>query len=501
MSRGALLLDGFSEEDIQWLFANSTELALEPGTHLITEGEDVHALYIVLQGYLAVFIESAGHGQVAALGQGEMVGEMSFLEQKKAAASVKAVEPASVRVLPFLEIEKRIESTPGFGIRFFRSLARLISSRLRGRPALTEHPVNPESGSDRTAVDAERSDAWKKIKTEMADVLELLRAAENDSALKDKRLSDAGIKNVQDAWLRLTASLNATVGAQSHENRMVKDEIGAFARNSLIPYVMQTGVMKRVYTKPRGYAGDCIAIADIHNNTPGGSSNVGIALDRCFLQEPACVAMRSRKAFIAEEIKKIIAGRKNAETLVTCLSGGPADELFDTYQKMARPDPLKSTVIDLDSQAVSFLEMRREKQYLDTLMEIHNENVIYLSTGQSQLNLPPQDFVYSIGLIDYFEDNTVVSLINFIFGILKPKGTVILGNFHPDNPSRTLMDHILDWKYVHRTPEDMQRLFQQSLFKRPPWKIRWDEQKIYVFAECVKPSSDNSKSGFFTPVT
>jgi len=265
----------------------------------------------------------------------------------------------------------------------------------------------------------------------------------------------------------------------------VREEIGAFVRNALAGQIMRTAIMKRVYTKPRGYGGDCITITDIYSNRPGGSDPVGIELDRCFLKEPACAAMRTRKTYIAEAVRKLLTKTKDP-ILVACLSGGPADELFDVYQKMTKPDQLKATVIDLDSQGTLFLQGKREKLFLDPYMAIHNENVIYLATGQSKLSIPPQDFIYSIGLIDYFDDSTVVSIINFIHGILKPKGTLVLGNFHPDNPTRVLMDHILDWKYVYRTPEDMQQLFQQSIFNRQPNRIRWDDQKIYLFAECDK---------------
>jgi hypothetical protein len=35
--------------------------------------------------------------------------------------------------------------------------------------------------------------------------------------------------------------------------------------------------------------------------------------------------------------------------------------------------------------------------------------------------------VYSIGLIDYFSDRFVVSLLDYIHGLLKPGGSAILG--------------------------------------------------------------------------
>jgi len=80
----------------------------------------------------------------------------------------------------------------------------------------------------------------------------------------------------------------------------------------------------------------------------------------------------------------------------------------------------------------------------------------------------------------------VVRLMNFVHSILSPGGRVIFGNFHPRNPTRAMMDHVLDWKLVHRTEETMNRLFQASAFGRPCTRILYEEQQINLFAECVK---------------
>jgi hypothetical protein len=65
---------------------------------------------------------------------------------------------------------------------------------------------------------------------------------------------------------------------------------------------------------------------------------------------------------------------------------------------------------------------------------------------------------------------------------LRPGGRVILGNFHPDNPTKAMMDHVLDWKLIHRSEDDMNRLFRSSKFGRPCDEIRFEEQRINLFA-------------------
>jgi hypothetical protein len=97
-----------------------------------------------------------------------------------------------------------------------------------------------------------------------------------------------------------------------------------------------------------------------------------------------------------------------------------------------------------------------------------------------------QDLIYSIGLIDYFDDQIVIKLLNLVYSMLRSGGRAILGNFHPSNPMKAMMDYVLDWKLNHRTEEDMNRLYRQSAFGKPCTRVLFEEQRINLFAECVK---------------
>jgi extracellular factor (EF) 3-hydroxypalmitic acid methyl ester biosynthesis protein len=113
-------------------------------------------------------------------------------------------------------------------------------------------------------------------------------------------------------------------------------------------------------------------------------------------------------------------------------------------------------------------------------------NLIYLATGRQTLDLPQQDLIYSIGLIDYFNDDFVTKLMDWIFDHLRPGGRAILGNFHPKNPTRAFMDHVLDWRLIHRDEAKMDELYRASKFGKPYTSIFFEEEGINLFAECVK---------------
>jgi extracellular factor (EF) 3-hydroxypalmitic acid methyl ester biosynthesis protein len=67
-----------------------------------------------------------------------------------------------------------------------------------------------------------------------------------------------------------------------------------------------------------------------------------------------------------------------------------------------------------------------------------------------------------------------------------PRRRVISGIFHPSNPAKEFMDYVLEWNLIHRTEADMNRLFANSLFKKPCSRIQFEALGINLFAECRK---------------
>ena len=165
---------------------------------------------------------------------------------------------------------------------------------------------------------------------------------------------------------------------------------------------------------------------------------------------------------------------------------GPAAEVFDCIASLDDPAKIDATLLDIDMQALAFVSDRIERSRLKRYVKPVFGNLVYLATGRQKLDIPEQDLVYSIGLIDYFNDKFVIALMNYVYDLLAPGGRIILGNFHPRNTTRALMDHVLDWKLIHRTEEDMNRLYAASRFGSPCTNIRFEEEGVNLFAECRK---------------
>jgi hypothetical protein len=69
------------------------------------------------------------------------------------------------------------------------------------------------------------------------------------------------------------------------------------------------------------------------------------------------------------------------------------------------------------------------------------------------------DLVYSAGLFDYLNDRAARMAGARLVGALAPGGKAVIGNFNTANPTRPLMELILDWPLQHRSADDLSRLF------------------------------------------
>lgn len=262
------------------------------------------------------------------------------------------------------------------------------------------------------------------------------------------------------------------------------EETFRYVRRELLPYLLLSRWGERAYHKPRGYAGDYLTIQWVYENNPQGIGRVGPVFDRFLMNMPASIAVRNRRAVLSREIRRVM-GEKDGPVGIASLACGPAAEIFDLFDAMETPNHLRVTLVDADFHALAYVADQRDRRGLQKQIALNGTNLIHAATGRTVLGIPPQDLIYSIGLIDYFGDALVIKLLNLIHSLLKPGGKVILGNFHPRNPTRPIMDSLLDWPLIYRTEADLTRLFAASSFKATPAYL-YEEQQINLFGSCIK---------------
>ena len=251
--------------------------------------------------------------------------------------------------------------------------------------------------------------------------------------------------------------------------------------------MLLTDNASRWYSKPRGYAGDFLSIHQVYENRPSGRGELGTALDEGFLELAASRAVRNRRSLLSNDIISMLR-TKPGEVRVTSLACGPAREVFDAFASTTdrEHERLHVTLVDLDREALDFVDQHSARQAWRSQLDLRKKNLLRLVVSDKNFPLAQQDLIYSIGLIDYFDDRFVVKLLDWIHSKLDPGGRVVLGNFHPHNPCRALMDHVLDWRLIHRDESNMNRLFRASAFGCPCDSIRFEAEGVNLFASAVK---------------
>jgi CRP-like cAMP-binding protein len=117
----------------------ATRMQFKVGEQLVHRGKRTHGVYLLVKGTASVQI--AGHGAAREIGGGEVCGEISFLDELPATADVVASAPVLAYYLDRPTLQSLFELFPHLGSRFYRSLASILSRRLR---ELIDRPVPPK---------------------------------------------------------------------------------------------------------------------------------------------------------------------------------------------------------------------------------------------------------------------------------------------------------------------------------------------------------------------
>lgn len=131
MRKALYILGQLTDLDIEWMIEHGRRESVPPGEVLIRQGQPIENLYVTLSGHLSVIDEKMDNKELAQLGSGEIVGEMSFIDARPPSATVRAAEAATVLSLPRTVLQARLDEDAAFASRFYRALAVFLSDRLR----------------------------------------------------------------------------------------------------------------------------------------------------------------------------------------------------------------------------------------------------------------------------------------------------------------------------------------------------------------------------------
>jgi trans-aconitate methyltransferase len=129
--------------------------------------------------------------------------------------------------------------------------------------------------------------------------------------------------------------------------------------------------------------------------------------------------------------------------------------------------------VDSEGMAINYAK--------ELLTNIDRKNISFTFSNANVLRLrhPHRyDLVWTAGLFDYLEDRLAVVLLRKMWAWMKDRGILVVGNFHPRNSSRNLMEWCANWVLIHRTEEDFFRLCNEAGI--PEKHIKFEQEPLGV---------------------
>ncbi len=145
MQKALFILGQLNDDDVEWLIEQGARHRYEEGARLIDQGKPNEFVFVLLTGHVSISV--AGVGEVAVEGSGEVLGEMSLIDSRPPAATVTALEECYVLRLSHELLHRQVQEDLGFGMRFYRALATILSERLHSSQAQLDYdgetPLDP----------------------------------------------------------------------------------------------------------------------------------------------------------------------------------------------------------------------------------------------------------------------------------------------------------------------------------------------------------------------
>jgi extracellular factor (EF) 3-hydroxypalmitic acid methyl ester biosynthesis protein len=243
------------------------------------------------------------------------------------------------------------------------------------------------------------------------------------------------------------------------------DALGAVKRFTellLTPEFMGGKIWRRSYEKPLGYPGDFEIMNQVYSWRREGASLYDQLLHRLGLDVAECIA--TRMVMMRQTFAELCLGRGERVAHIANIGCGPAREVIDYLAMRELPSPVDFTLLDQDHGA---LTQAYQSTYAEVIRHKGRAGVSLLHTSFSQLlkagelfgELPPQDMIYSVGLIDYLTAKRAKALVASLYDRLAPGGRLIIGNMF-DTPTGNLwpMECLCDWTILYRGAADMLKL-------------------------------------------
>lgn len=305
-----------------------------------------------------------------------------------------------------------------------------------------------------------------------ADVLHLLRryravldpldvetiSGDSRTALRQEMLAQCEEKIIP-KWRELWVRGNGLAEPIMRDTEVLK-AVKRYTELVLTPDFLDGPIWRRSFEKPRGFPGDFEIMNYVYAWRAEGKTTYGRLVHRLGLDVAECIA--TRMVLVQHTIAALVKEKAGDEPVrIGNLGCGPAQEIVNYLKQETLPGKVEFTLLDQDHEALACAHGRiyRELGKLGNQVTVKCLNASFVQMSRAGAlfkKLPPQDMIYSIGLVDYFAQRRARALVADLFDHLAPGGLLMIGNMKA-TPTGNLwpMEFIADWSLTYRSEAEM----------------------------------------------
>lgn len=267
-------------------------------------------------------------------------------------------------------------------------------------------------------------------------------------------------------------------------SRLIKD----YFRQSLKKWYSQSRIMFRGWKKPKGYPGDFLLLEFIYNDLPI-SEKIGYLYDLAFQMNELAVGVRYRKNKTKSILKDFIQTYPQDTIDILNMACGSSRELREYFTENKTSKVLNIDLLDFDDEALEYSKNEIIRTASENHLKINTvkKDIIRLVRG-SVLNKGDKmyDFIYSIGLSDYFPDKILSLFIKYQYNHLRKGGKMIISHKDVDIYEPIIIDWFCDWNFHSRNFDYVNNLIDSAGLGNFEKEIIKDDSNAIFFINLTK---------------
>jgi hypothetical protein len=235
-------------------------------------------------------------------------------------------------------------------------------------------------------------------------------------------------------------------------------------RGLLYPWYDSNPFIQRGLWKPRGYAGDYMMMEMGYRRETSLLGGLAGQFDLFFFDRYQSIL--NRKEIIKGELRKVLAYSRKPYLDILTLGGGSSREWIELDLELKSRDRgrVRLSYLDQDVEAVEFSRRRLAQTRLIRSADFFPTSLLqFRDSPQWTARDGSYDFVYALGIADYFPDGLLIDICQRALSLVRRGGSFLITHKDSDRFSFPLLDWVCDWRFVHRDAEKFRSVVEQAV--------------------------------------